>query len=116
MFEGLRPVVNLEKFKKDKQKELPKTSVEIEAEDSFHEFVAQILDKKGAYNLAQEVRDKAVSVESYKMNAIEMGKSAERAAEKKEEDFDSTMFLLDKAEKVAEELIARQEAEKKRAA
>ncbi|MCK4553579.1 hypothetical protein KAU19_01285 [Candidatus Parcubacteria bacterium] len=83
------------------------SAVEIEGGNFIH-FVINALQKKKAYNLIGLIEQGKINLELDKKRIIEAGNAAEKIADQKEEEFNSTEHFIKRCEALADELIKNQ--------
>ena len=83
---------------------LKKSAVENEV-GNLKGAVIQVLSKKGHYKLAKDIDEGKISLGLHEQKFLNMGELAEKEAQKKGEEFDSTAYLVLRAEMIADELI-----------
>ena len=69
--------------------------------------VIQLLEKKGGHDkLIKNIEEGKISLDLHEQKFLNMGKMAEKETEKKGEEFDSTDFLITRANIIIDELTS----------
>ena len=102
---NMKEAMNFENFKKPEENfETEISAVEAEV-GNLKDAVIEILGKRGNFKLAQDIDAGKISLGLHEQKFLNMGELAEKEAQKRGENFDSTEFLLTRANLIADELI-----------
>ncbi len=93
---------NFDKPEKDLETEISTAELEV---GNLKDTVVEILGKRGNFKLAQDIDAGKISLGLHEQKFINMGTIAEKEATKRGEDFDSTDYLIMRANLIADELI-----------
>ncbi|MEA2112686.1 MAG: hypothetical protein U9P50_01810 [Patescibacteria group bacterium] len=89
--------------------EIPKVKYDlsgVEAEvGNLKDAVIQLLGKQDRYKLAKDVEEGKISLGLHEQKFLNMGEIAEKETIRKGEEFDSTNFLLKRAQIIVDELV-----------